>query len=223
MRYIILLILTFNLSTFSWAQDSLTKQINDYKKQGSKKKPAAVKKIMTKALVDLKATGIDSNVIKKAPVFSLSGKKFSTFYKNKPVVLKFYRGHWCPYCQLELKSYQSYKEKIEAKGYQLIVITPDQQKYIDRFKKKMKITIPIYSDKNNSIAKKFGITFKLSKDLSTLYKKFGIDLKKSQGNSNNELPLPGTYIVNTKGIITYAFIDADYTKRLDPIDLLKKL
>ncbi len=217
------MIIAISISLSSWAEGPLTKELRQHKEKGSKKKPAEVKKIMTKALTDLKATGIDTKTMKKAPVFSLNGKPFSKFYQEKPVILKFYRGHWCPYCQIELKSYQSYKEKIEAKGYQIIVITPDRQKYIDRFKKKMKVTLPIYSDKDNSIAKKFGITFKLSKDLSALYKKFGIDLKKSQGNIEDELPLPGTYVINNKGVITYAFIDADYTKRLDPEELLKHL
>lgn len=206
-----------------FAAPSLTEQLASRREKGNKKRPTKVKNIMEKSLVNLKASDIETNKIKKAPEFSLDGKPFSQFYKDKPVVLKFYRGHWCPYCQLELKSYQGYKKQIEDKGYQIIVITPDQQKYIDRIKKKMKVTLPIYSDQDNSIAKKFGITFKLSKDLLSVYDKFGIDLKKSQGNSSGELPLPGTYIINKKGIITYAFIDADYTKRLDPVDLLKKL
>jgi len=223
MKAILMILLL--ISTSVLAEKSLTSQIKERKEKG-KSMPAHIKMEFSKALKQLKDSGIESKAINKGtkvPDFKIDGKDFKEFYSSKPVILKFYRGSWCPYCQLEMKAYESYKSKIENKGYKIIVLTPDNKKEIKKFKMKQSVSIDIFQDKNNSIAKKFGIAFKLSDKIAELYKGFGIDLKNNQDNDFNELPLPGTYIINKKGIITYGFIDSDYTKRLDPIDLLKML
>jgi len=203
---------------------SLTEQLLE--KRSSSKAPAEVKKIMSDAQKSLKESGIEKNAINrgtKIPEFKIENKSIYDYLRDSPIVLKFYRGSWCPYCQIELKEYNKYKTRIEDKGYKLIILTPDSNKEINKFKAKNKIELDIYQDKNNSIAKIFGIAFKLDKNLKPIYKKFGIDLEAAQENKEDTLPLPGTYIINKEGKITYAFIDVDYTKRLDPEILLKNL
>jgi peroxiredoxin len=226
MKLLSTLIVIFSFNVFSSQNMTLTEQLEQKALASSKRPPSETKKTMQKAHIELKKSGIVEKAIKKsakAPEFSLNGKSFSSFYNDKPVVLKFYRGSWCPYCQIELKAYESYKKRIEAKGYQVLIITPDSKKEIKKFKVKQNITFSIFSDTNNDIAKKFGIAFKIGDELNKVYKGFGIDLEQQQGNSNNELPLPGTYVINKEGIITYAFIDVDYKKRLDPEVLLREL
>ncbi|MCP4911727.1 MAG: AhpC/TSA family protein [Oligoflexia bacterium] len=222
LAYLMISINSYSFSAYA-SEPNLTQKLNEMSKRSGSKAPSNVKKVMKASAKKLERSGIAQSAVNQGealPEFSIAGKPFKSFYSKKPVVLKFYRGHWCPYCQVELKEYQKYKEEIEKAGYQLIVLTPDSKKYIDKFKKKQKVTIDIYQDKDNAIAKKFGIAFKLDKELQPIYMQFGIDLTKSQGNNQNELPLPGTYVINKDGTIKYAFIDSDYKKRLDPQDLL---
>lgn len=226
MKKILLITLLFGFCSAVHAEKTLTQKLNERKMNANKKRPSDIKKIMDDAQKDLADSKIAENAIKKGsqvPEFKIANKNFSDFYKDKPVILKFYRGSWCPYCQIELKDYQKFAKEFSDKGYQVLIITPDNEKEIKKFKSKNDITFAIYSDKDNTIAKKMGVAFKVNGQLNSVYKKFGIDLVKSQGNSNNELPLPGTYVVDKNGRITYSFVDIDYTKRLDPRVLLKNL
>jgi len=196
------------------------------RKQGSKKMDPKIKAEFARAIKELRNSGIEETskqIGAKAPEFHMGGKPFSETLKNGPVVLKFYRGSWCPYCNLELKAYHQNYSKFKEKGYQLIFLTPDSPREISKTLKKNNYTFPMYTDVENSIAKKFGIAFKLDEKVNELYKKFGINLVRAQDNTNNELPMPGTYIIQKDGTISFAHADADYTNRIDPLDLLKEL
>lgn len=216
----------FLFSTFAQAETSLQEKLDARKNGANKKRPAEVKKIMSDALAQLKSSGIEKAALQantKVPSFKIDGKDISDFYRSGITIISFYRGSWCPYCMLQLKEYEKYYSEILQRGGKLIVLAPDTKKEIARTKKKFKLSFPIYSDQDNAIAKKFGLAFKMGEKLKALYKKFGIDIKKNQGNENFELPLPGTYVVNKQGKILFAFADADYTKRAEPKDLLKYL
>lgn len=209
-----------------YSAETLTQQLAAKKAAGAKKGNAEVKKEFARATKELRKTGIEKNSLQagvKVPAFHLAGKPFEEFLKKSPVVLKFYRGSWCPYCKLELAAYEEEYTKFKKKGYQLIFVTPDTQSEVRRTMGKGKFSFQMYSDVNNAIAKKFGIAFKLDKKVSVIYKKFGIDLTKAQDNNDNELPLPGTYVIQKDGMVTFAWADADYTNRIDPLELLKKL
>lgn len=203
---------------------TLEEKIKDFKSQ--RKPNQKVRKIITDANQKLRDNGLEKkakSVGMTVPEFSLNGKSIKDLVINGPVILKFYRGHWCPYCMIELKSYEQIYGEIQKAGGQLIGLVPDTKKFISKTKKKHKLSFEIYQDQNHNIAKKFGLAFKLEKNVSELYKKFGINLKESQGNSNNELPMPGTYVINKQGKIVYAFYDADYTKRAEPREVLNAL
>ncbi len=222
-----LILLVFVASPLEiFAAETLTQQLAARKAAGAKKGNTEVKKEFKRATDELRKTGIEKNSLQagvKVPDFHIGGKPFNEFLKKSPVVLKFYRGSWCPYCRLELAAYQKEYNEFKKKGYQLIFVSPDKEMEIKKLMGKNKFSFQMYSDVNNTIAKKFGIAFKLDKKVSVIYKKFGIDLKKAQDNSNDELPLPGTYVVQKDGMISYAWADADYTNRIDPLELLKKL
>lgn len=178
-----------------------------------------------RATNELKASGIEEKALGKglmAPDFMIDGKSIKTFYKDRPLIIKFYRGHWCPYCIKELKDYESRISEIEKVG-SLIVLVPDLKKQIKKTKRDHKLSFFIYRDKDNLIAKEFGLAFKVDEKVLELYKGYNIDLEKSQGNKAGELPMPGTFVVNKEGIITYAFIDADYRLRAPIEDVLNAL
>lgn len=225
MKIILFITLLVLIATNAQAQ-TLTEQIANRKSAAAKKSPKNVKTEFARAIKELRESGIEKKSVQKgvkAPFFHIAGKPLWEILKDGPVVLKFFRGSWCPYCMLELKAYQKHYEEIKKKGYQLIFLTPDSAKEIQKTIKKNGYSFPMYTDVDNAIAKKFGIAFKLDSKVNELYKNFGIDLQRSHGNNNSELPMPGTYVIQKDGKISFAFADADYTKRVDPIELLKKL
>lgn len=215
----------FALVIFSMQNFILAEVLQDKldAKRASSKAPEEIKAIMASALKDLKDSGIESKGLKagaEIPDFSVGEVKIKDIYKKQTTVVKFFRGSWCPYCMLELKEYKEIKSKFDQANCQLVILSPDTLMENKKTKDKLGLPFELYADKDNQIAKKFGIAFGLNEALIGVYKKFGIDLDKNQGNENKELPLPGTYVVNKEGKITYAFIDADYTKRANPSEVI---
>jgi len=143
--------------------------------------------------------------------------------KEGKVILSFYRGGWCPYCNLELKALQQSLPDFEKYGATLIAISPEQADNSLSTKEKNELSFEVLSDNNNQIAKQFSLAFGLDQDLIEVYKGFGIDLEKSNGNSNWELPISATYVIDQTGKIIYDFIKEDYKERADPQDIIAVL
>jgi peroxiredoxin len=164
----------------------------------------------------------------KLPDFELEnsiGEKINSYdlLSNGPLVISFYRGKWCPYCNLEIQAYQEVLPEIRDLGAQLVGISPELPDNSMSLVEKYSLKFEILSDIDNKLANKFGLTYYVEKELQEAYKNLGIDLVSSQGNSNYELPVPATYVVNSNGTIVLAFIDTDYTKRLDPSEVIETL
>jgi peroxiredoxin len=222
--FFLLLVLVFIASNVK--AETLTEQLNARKKASKGKINPEVATEFRRATAELRLTGIEKSSLQKgvkAPEFHLGGKPFFHYLEKSPVVLKFYRGSWCPYCNLELAAYHKHYADFKQKGYELIFLTPDRPSEVKKTLKKNGYTFPMFTDIDNVIAKKFGIAFKLDEKVNEIYKKFGIDLMKAQDNTSYELPMPGTYVIQKDGTISFAHADADYTNRIDPLDLLKKL
>lgn len=223
----LLLSLVFNPLSAQGLQEKLdARAAQSSKKTKNDPKMAEIRMKMKKANEDLANSGIMKKAVGvgvKVPDFRVGKNMLSSYYKKHPIVIKFYRGHWCPYCMIELQEYQRLLPEIKKRNGRIIGLVPDTKEYILKTKRKFNITFPIFSDKDNNVAKKFGLAFKVSDEIVDIYKGFDIKLKESQGNSNNELPMPGTYVVDTEGIIRYAFFDANYVKRADPQEVLKIL
>lgn len=119
--------------------------------------------------------------------------------------------------------YQDILPEIKGKGAQFVAISPELPDNSLSLKEKLKLDFEVLSDLNNDVARSFGIVFSLTEDLRGTYEKFGIDLPGTQGNKNHELPIPATFVVDGNGTIILAHIDIDYTKRLEPEDVLQVL
>ena len=218
-----ILLLVFIFLNISAQSASLSEKLDDRSEKSRKRMPEDVKKIFNEQNETLIKSKIVDLAVKKGvmvPNFNLDDKNIKSFYKKNNLIITFYRGAWCPYCMIELKEYQNLYSKIKESGCELVAISPDVKMEIKKMKKKFDLEFPIYSDQNNKIAKKFGIAFTLNENIVPIYKKFGIDLKKSQGNSANQLPLPGTYVINKDGKIIYAYTNVDYTKRAEPKEVI---
>jgi peroxiredoxin len=140
---------------------------------------------------------------------------------EKPAVVTFYRGGWCPYCNIQLRHYQKMLPEIKALGAELVAITPELPDQSLSTQQKNELEFVVLSDRDNAYAKQLKIVFALTPELREVYRQFGIDLEKSHGNTAWELPLAATFVVDATRRITYAFVDSDYTKRAEPEQLLK--
>ncbi|WP_339925519.1 peroxiredoxin-like family protein [uncultured Cyclobacterium sp.] len=174
---------------------------------------------------------VQSGIVEKAqqvgdvaPDFALSNAKgemvkLSDQLKHGPVVLTWYRGGWCPYCNLTLHHLQEALPEFKALGAQLLALTPELPDKSLSTSEKHNLAFEVLSDIDNKVGKEYGIVFHLIDGVAKIYdQKF--NLNAYNGNEENELPLAATYIIGQDGIIAYAFLDADYRNRANPEDLI---
>lgn len=167
------------------------------------------------------------NVGDKAPEFTLlnaSGKQVSLakYLEKGPVVLTWYRGGWCPYCNLTLKRLQEELPNFTAEGASLLALTPELPDSSLTTTEKDALTFEVLSDIGNEVGREYGIVYQLSSEVAESYQG-GFDLHAYNGDESDELPLAATYIIGTDGIIKYAFLDAEYRNRAEPSEILKIL
>ncbi len=195
------------------------------------KMPAEKRLIMEKATEELVHSEIIKSALKKndnIPDFKLKNafgeeRSLGNLLKKGPVILVFYRGSWCPYCNIQLNDYQERIDLIKKAGAQLVAISPEKADLSATYVKEKSLGFEVLSDPDNQYAKSLGLVFKLPDDLKALYLSNGIDLDKSQGNKNWELPIAATYLVGADRKILYSFLDVDYRKRAELSDVLKVL
>jgi len=147
----------------------------------------------------------------------------NSMLKEGPVVIIFYRGAWCPYCNLELKALQQALPEIKTLDARLIAISPNTPDDSISSIEKHGLEFEVLTDAGNKIAKEFRLVFNLAEELRHIYQQFNFDIPKYNGNDSWELPIPATYIVNTDGRIFHSFVNADYTQRMEPTEIISKL
>jgi peroxiredoxin len=162
----------------------------------------------------------DTMVDFELPNVNNQKETLSGYLKQGAVVLSFYRGGWCPYCNMELRALQAVLPEIKTKGASLIAISPETPDNSLTTSEKNELEFSVLSDNNNEVSKQIGLVFQMPEALKAVYHSFGLDVQKHNGNDAYELPMPATYVVNTDGKITYAFVPEDYTERAEPKDIL---
>jgi len=196
--------------------------------------PDDAKKKMEEGQKEIDKMNIEKNARKKGnpiPMFGLkntSGKKIESaeLLKKGPVVISFYRGGWCPFCNLEMAALHDAIPEFEKLGASFIAISPELPEYAAETAANFGLNTEILVDTDNKVANLFGLVFQLPEVLRPVYKDLGIDIPFRNGNESYEIPVPGTYVVDQNGIIVESFIDPDYSKRMEPdkiIETLKKL
>ena len=186
---------------------------------------------MEQATTDLQASGLVDRSLAvgaTAPDFTLANVtgaavSLRSLLENGPVVLSFYRGGWCPYCNLELRALQNVLPQIQALGANLVAISPETPDNSLTTSEKNELSFAVLSDVGNRVAREFGLVFTLPEALRPIYEGFGIDLPAHNGDDRFELPVPATYVIDTDGRIAHAFANVDYTQRLDPEAILAAL
>lgn len=198
----------------------------------SQSAPDEVKEIIETGIQTLAESDLIENAIQvgqKAPDFVLSnhlGEKMSlsNLLQNGPVVLTWYRGGWCPFCNMQLQYLQRSLPGFQELGASLIALTPEKPDGSLSVKEKNELEFEVLSDYNNEVAKSYGIVFKLEDEVSDLYMNtFGLDLETYNDSDSDELPVPATYVIDQSGIVKYAYLNADYTKRAEPQEIIEAL
>ncbi len=210
---------------------SLKAQIDAYNVQKDAKLPADVLALMNTTNEELIAQHIKDNALQigqKVENFSLTNHngeniELADLLKKGPVIISFYRGGWCPYCNLELKALNDYLPQFKTQSAQLIAISPQLPDETLSTAQKNDLEFDVLCDVSNKVAEQFGLLFTLDERIQALYTQFGIDFEHYYGDKSFKLPLPATYVINQKGVITYAFLSEDYTLRAEPIDVMTAL
>lgn len=200
------------------------------KKAWSANVDSAKKAAYEEGFRDLFETGITEsalNVGKVAPDFELKNATNETvslesYLKKGPVVLTWYRGGWCPYCNITLSRMQQELPKIKALGANLIALTPEIPDSSLSTKEKLDLEFEVLSDVGNDVARQYGLVYELLPKVAEYYEN-GFGLHAYNGNGTNELPLAATYVIDQNGTIRYAFVHIDYRRRAEPKDILNAL
>ena len=210
---------------------SLKAQIDAYNVQKEANLPADVLALMNTTNEELIAQHVRDNALQvgqKVANFSLANHRGDTvaltdLLAKGPVIVSFYRGGWCPYCNLELKALNDYLPQFTAHNAQLVAVSAQLPDESLSTAQKNELEFDVLSDVSNIVANQFGLLFTLDERIQTLYTGFGIDFESYYGDKSFKLPLPATYVINQDGIITYAFISEDYTLRAEPEAVLNAL
>lgn len=210
---------------------TLQKELTALKNENLAKMPEEVVQTLLKDLQKLSASGIVDNAPKvgdKIADFSLPNHlgnvlNLETLRKEGPVVITFYRGGWCPYCNLELKTYQEVLPEIKALGATLVAITPENPDESLTTSERHDLEFEVLTDNKALYAKELGLAFSLSEELRPLYENFGIQVEKHNGEGQFDMPLASTFVVDTDGTIVFSFVNADYTLRAEPSAILEVL
>jgi peroxiredoxin len=210
---------------------TLQAAIDEYNATKKEKMPAEVLDLMARTTAELKDTGIENRALRagdRMPDFTLPNqygemRRFSDFLADSPVVLNIYRGGWCPYCNFEMKALADVLSEIKAAGARLVGMAPEDPDHAQDTAKRHEIDIEILSDAGNAVSEQLGLVFSLAEELRPIYLGAGLDIPAYNGDDSFRLPVPATYIVGTDGIIKADFVNADYTKRMEPAEILTTL
>lgn len=211
---------------------NLQKQIEILNDAMADQLPQEVISAFASSIADLKEKEIESNSVKKGmtikPFILISSERKkiasdSLFEKYNKLVLVFFRGVWCPYCNLELNAIQKELSRIEKNGVKLLAISPQKLEYSQRMKMDNDIEFDILYDKGNTLASSMGLSFLLQDFVQPYYANLGINLTEYNGDNSKELPIPAVLVVDSDYKVTYSFVDANYMNRVDIDELIKNL
>jgi peroxiredoxin len=187
---------------------------------------AIMKAADEKLAIDMPAPGLTAG--NKAPNFKLTNAFGKTIELQQelakgPVVLIFYRGAWCPYCNLHLQALKSQQTEFAKYDAQVIAISPQLPDKSAAQVKKEGFPFEVLSDSSAKVMKDYKLYFELPTDLMRVYKEHGLDIEDFNGQGRNGLPTPGAFVIDKKGIIRTMQAEVDYKTRMSPEDIISAL
>jgi peroxiredoxin len=211
--------------------NSLTEQLAEYKAGFKTRATPERVATMEQATQDLRDSGIENSALQvgqAAPDLTLPNAvskpiALAALWAQGPLVVVFYRGGWCPYCNLELRAWQALLPQLNSLGAQIVAISPQLPDNSLSTAQKNALAFEVLSDSALHAANGFGLAFEMPESLIQVYKTVGHDLPNLNGNGRWVLPVPATYLIDRQGIIQYAHIDADYRNRAEPADIIEQI
>ena len=210
---------------------SLRDELRDLTENRFGNLPDDIRTVMERGGRELAASGITEQALSvggRAPRFTLPSATgapvaLDGLLAAGPVVLTFYRGAWCPYCNLALRALQQNHDAITAKGARLVAVSPQIPDESLTLTEKHALAFDVLSDLGADVAKQYGLAFDLSDELGALYDRLGFDLGRVNAGHDRTLPLPATYVIDRTGTVRWAFVATDYKVRAEPADILAAL
>jgi peroxiredoxin len=193
--------------------------------------PPEVVEVLHRSVAELIAAGAPERALKAgdlAPAFTLpdpDGKPVSSrdLLARGPLVLTFYRGVWCPYCNFDLQALEEARGEIEARGATLVALSEQTPANSRKSQRQNALGFPILSDHGGELAAAFGLRWTLPAYLQATHIQLGADLTVFNGEDSWTLPMPARYVIGKDGVIAYAEVNADYTRRPEPSDIFPVL
>ncbi|TDV23318.1 peroxiredoxin [Paraburkholderia caballeronis] len=193
--------------------------------------PPEIHPVMERATAELIASGQAGRAIKageRAPQFSLNdqnGQPVSSadLLAQGPLVVTFYRGVWCPYCNIELQALNEILPQIRSLGANVVAISPQTSVNSRKSVRENGLGFPVLSDAKGTTGAAFGLRFALPDYLVALYRKLKNDLPAFNDDPSWTLPMPARYVIGQDGIVLYSEVNPDYTHRPEPADMIPVL
>jgi peroxiredoxin len=210
---------------------SLKEELAEYRSGWFRRVPAERQAIMERHVAALR-NGLAKTSLKlgdRAPDIVLRNARgdrvdVGVLLEKGPVVLTFYRGGWCPYCNIQLRAYQRVLPEIRALGASLVAISPEKPDDTLSTAEKNALTFEVLSDVGQKVGRAFRLVYEFSDELKSAYREFGLDIPAKNGASIEwALPISATYVIGCDSLILYAYTDADYRDRADPSEVLAAL
>ncbi len=211
---------------------SLKRQLAEYRIGWHQRVPAERKAAMERHIEQLRHGEVAKAMLKagdRAPAIVLKNARGATvdaarLLEQGPVIVTFYRGGWCPYCNMELKAYQEILPEIAAAGASLVAISPEKPDDTLSTAEKNALTFEVLSDEGQKVGRAFRLVYEFTDELRGVYHGFGLDIPGKNGTPNEwALPVSATYVIGSDGVILYANTDVDYRDRADPREVLGNL
>ena len=239
------IVLTLGVSSFAFATAAtilgqepakgsgdapVRKELDELREKSSKAAPPDRLRIYEQGIEEVRKSGVIDKALKvgdRAPDFELpdaNGKKvkLSELLGRGPVVVTWYRGGWCPYCNIALRGFHKSLPEIRSAGASLVAISPEAPDNSLNTAEKNHLDFEVLSDRGSKVARAYGVSYKIPKVIAEQFKG-RLDLAKYNGDDSGELPLGVTYVIDREGVIRYAFVDADYRKRAEPSEVVAAL
>ncbi len=213
------------------ANSSLQEQVDRFNARMGPTIPADLLRDLQSPIEQLVQTGAAEKALKvgaRAPDFTLpdiNGNPVTLLrlLAQGPAVIAFYRGEWCPYCNLQLRAYQQILPQIRSLGASLVAVSPQTPDHSLSMAEKNALGFAVLSDVGNLVARRYGLVFTIEEPVRAAHKRVGADLPAFNADNSWELPIPGTFIVDTWGTVRLASVNPDFTHRLEPSAILEKL
>jgi peroxiredoxin len=206
----------------------LQADLDAFRAEWSRKAPAEAQALIAARIEDLAASGAEDRILRigdRLPDLVLPGATGEAVALRDlaPAVIVFYRGGWCPYCNLQLRAWQRRLSELSARGVRLVAISPQQPDGSLSTAEANALAFPVLSDSEDRAGSAFGVSFALPDDIVALYRRFGHDLEAVNGPAGWRLPMPATFVVGRDGRIVFARAEADYRRRVEPSEAIAAL